>query len=98
MNRGRLLRDGPALLGADRTAAAALAAGVADHDVAMLAQVLECERTPEFVQRVVGMRHREEAYPHQWIAREAGGYERAYCQVDLVLHQRFFGAANHGFV
>ena len=49
------------LLGAEPGSAAALAARVADDQMAMLAQVLQCELAAEAMQRMLGMRRRDEA-------------------------------------
>src|SRR5271165_21033 len=85
VNLGGLLAHRPALLRAEPAAAAALAAGIADDQVTILPQILQVKFAPESMQRMVGVRGSDEAYPHQRIPREAGRYLRADGQINLAL-------------
>ena len=88
----------PALLRTEPAAAAALTAGIANHQVAVLAQILQRQLAPEPVQRMLGMRRGDEAQPHQRIAGEARRHLRANRQINLTLQQRLLGAAEHALV
>src|ERR1700678_3394153 len=85
MNRRRLVAHGPALLRAQPAAAAALAARVADDEVALLAQILQRQFAPEPMQRMFGMRHRDEAQRYQGISGKARRHLRTNGQINLSL-------------
>jgi len=54
VDRGGLLAHRPALLGAQPAAAAALAAGIANDQVAMLAQIVQRQFSPKLMERMPG--------------------------------------------
>ena len=56
------------------------------------------ELAPEAMQRMVGVRDRDKAQPHQRIAKEAGRHARADRDVHIAPQKRFIGAAEHRFV
>ena len=88
----------PTLLRTEPAAAAALAAGISDHQVTVLSQILQRQFAPELMQRMLGVRHRDEAQPHQRIADETGRHLRTDREINRTLQQRLLGAAEYALM
>src|SRR5207237_7257390 len=98
-NRGRLVAYRPALFRTEPAAGAgALRPRISNHQLAVPREIAMSELAPEAMQRMVGVRDRDKAQPHQWIAKEAGRHARADRDVHIAPQKRFIGAAEHGFV
>ena len=98
-DRGRLVAHRPAPLGAEPSRLAVPAQpGVANHQLAMGAQVLMGDRATERVQRMPGRRDGDESQRDQRVADEAGRDDRTDRQIHLTLRQRVLGAAEHRLV